>query len=172
MPEKKVEEEIQEALSINTEDLVTELKEQPSLFFYWACMWSMAARKRRLEKMKLKEVEAKLGREYKEILRAEDPKVRVSERMLDDYLAEKAEYKEALHQYAQNEYTETMLEVAKDGFKQRAQMLNELSRSHSEDRVYGNEFKVMEAELVRRDEKTIQRRNKRKQETDTTTQNT
>lgn len=35
MPEKKVEEEIQEALAINTDDLVTELKEQPAIYFYW-----------------------------------------------------------------------------------------------------------------------------------------
>ncbi len=163
MSEKKVEEEIQEALSINTDNLVEELKEQPSIYFFWSASWALAARKRRLEKMRLKEVEAKLGREYKDVLRAEDPKVRVSERMLDDYLAEKPEYQEAVKLFTQSEYIESMLEVAKDGFKQRSQMLNELSRSHSEDRVYGNEYQVMEAELVRRDEKKLRKRAKKEE---------
>ena len=85
---KKAEEEIQDALTINTDTIVEELKEQPSLYFYWSCMWALAARKRRMQKIQLKEVEARLGRGFKEILRADDPKIRVSERMLDDYLAE------------------------------------------------------------------------------------
>lgn len=103
-------------------------------------------------------MEAKLGRAYKDILRADDPKVRVSERMLDDYLAEMPEYQEAVKEFTQSEYIETMLEIARDSFKQRAQMLNELSRSHSEDRVYGNEFKIMEGELTRRDAKKLGKR--------------
>lgn len=170
MPEKKVEEEIQEALSINTEDLVTELKEQPSTMFYWGCSWALAARKRRLEKMKLKEVEARLGNEYKIILKREDPKVRVSERMLDDYLAGEPIYQEALKAYLQSEYVESMLEVAKDSFKQRGQMLIELSRSHGDEKYYGNIYGAMKEEMEIRDEKVKQRRNKRKQETDITPQ--
>jgi len=163
MPEekKKVEQEIQEALTINTDDLVEELKEQPSVYFYWACMWALATRKRRMQKIQLKEVEAKLGRRFKEALRAEDPKIRVSERMLDDYLAEQPEYQEALNIYTQGEYTESMLEVARDAFKQRGIMLNELSRSHSDDRVYGKEYEVMKEELERRDEKKRTKRSKR-----------
>jgi len=163
MPEdkKKVEEEIQEALTINTEDLATELKEQPAIYFYWSCSWALAARKRRNQKMKLKEAEAKLGRAFKELLRADDPKVRVSERMLDDYLAERPEYQEVLKEFTQSEYIESMLEVARDAFKQRGQMLIELSRSHSEDRIYANEYKIMEGELDRRDEKTRRKRSKR-----------
>jgi hypothetical protein len=158
---RTAEKEIQEALTINTDDLAGELKEQPSIYFYWATMWALAARKRRIQKMVLKEVEAKLGRRFKEALRAEDPKVRVSERMLDDYLAEQPEYKETLQLYTQSEYTESMLEMARDSFKQRGIMLTELSRSHSDDKVYGDGFRAMKEEIERRDEKKLRKRSKR-----------
>jgi hypothetical protein len=175
MPEetkKKVEMEIQEALAVNTDDLAGELKEQPSTFFYWSCMWALAARKRRHQKIALKEVEAKLGRRFKESLRAEDPKIRVSERMLDDYLAEQSEYQEVLQAYTQAEYTESMLEVAKDSFKQRGQMLIELSRTHGDDRYQESAYRAMAGELEKKDEKKLRKRTKRTEEDAVTTEQT
>ncbi len=166
MPEedkKATETEFQEALTINTDNIVEELKEQPSTYFYYSCMWALASRKRRVQRTKLKEIEARLGRSFKLDLKTEDAKVRVSERMLDDYLAEQEEYKAALKEYIQSEYVESMLEVAKDAFKQRGIMLTELSRSHSDDKIYGNEYKVMKEELERRDEKVKRKRSKREE---------
>lgn len=159
-----VEDEIREALLINDDDLIKELKEQPSLYFYYSALWSRAAKKRRTQKMQLKEVEARLGKVLRERVRADDIKAKVSERMLDDYLAEQEEYKQILRDYTQAEYVESLLEVAKDAFKQRGQLLVELSRSNRDEKVYGNEMNIMKAEMERRDEKVKAKRSKRQPE--------
>jgi len=161
----KVEEEIQKALEINVDSIAEELQEQSATYFYYSCSWAMASRKRRHQKLALETTRARLGQEFKEKMRQEDAKVRITERMLDDYLSEKPEYQQALKDYFQAEYVESMLEVAKDAFRQRAQMLNELSRSHSDEKFYGSEFKVMKAEMEQRDEKVQKKRAKKKNTT-------
>ena len=165
--EKKlaIESEIQEALQINTDDIITELKEQPSLYYYYACGWALATRKRRLQKMKLNETEAKLGNEFKQLLKDDDPKVRVTERMLDDYLSENPTYQEAVNALIQSEYMESILEVAKDAFKERYGALIELSKSQKDEAIYGSEFAIMKTEMERRDEKVKRKRGRSKLET-------
>lgn len=161
MPEEnRLENEIKNALDISQDDLTLELIDQPSLYYYYACGWALASRKRRMVRMKLKETEAELGKELKHILRADDPKVRVTERMLDDYMAQHPKYKEALENLIQAEYTESVFEVAKDAFKERYGALIELSKSHGEERIYGNEINILKNEMERRDDK-VRKRSKR-----------
>jgi hypothetical protein len=162
MTEEKttIENEIREALEINSDDIITELTEQPSQYYYYGCGWAMAARKRRLLKMKLKETEAELGNEFKQKVYREDPKLRVTERMLDDQLSQDSRYQEAFKNLIQAEYTESVFEVAKDAFKERYGALVELSKNNKEEKFYGNEIKIMKDEMERRDEK-VTKRNKR-----------
>lgn len=160
---KSQEEHIKDALKINESEIRAELIDQPSQYFYYSCGWALATRKRRLEKLALKETEAKLGRQFKELVRTEDPKARVTERMLDDWLAENEEYKRALQSLISAEYVSEMLEVAKDAFKQRSQVLIELARSDKEEKYWGDQTVLLEKEMMRRDEK-IKRTRKPKEE--------
>ncbi len=163
----QVENEIKGALEINSDELDIELQEQPSLYYYYACGWAVSSKRRRMLKMKLKETEAELGNEFKHILKADDPKARVTERMLDDYLSQHPKYREALVNLIQAEYMESVFEVAKDAFKERYGALIELSKSRGEEKIYGNEMKILRDEMERRDEK-VKRRSKRTQKAEET----
>jgi len=162
--ERSTEQEIRDALSINEDDIANDLIDQPALYYYYACGWAIAAKQRRLSKIRLKEIEAELGREYKELVRSEDSKARVTERMLDDYLAEHPIYKESLTNLIQAEYKEAIFEVAKDAFKERYGVLIELSKSRGEEKFYANELSVMKKEMERRDKKVQGKRSKRTKE--------
>ena len=165
MPEEvkelKVENEIQKELEIDESNIVNELIRHPSKFFYWATTWALASRKSRKIRLKRREVEARLSKEYRIVMREDDPKFRVTEKILDDYLAEHSDYKAACEEEIQAEYMADMLGVAKEAFKVRSQALVELSRSMVEEKFYGNELKSFETELKARD---VQTRRKRKEQ--------
>lgn len=167
MPEEtkelKIENQIQQELEIDEKDISSELGRQPSKFYYWATTWALASRKARKIRLKRREVEAKLSKEYRLLMKEDDPKFRVTEKILDDYLAEHSEYKAACEEEIQAEYMADMLGVAKEAFKVRSQALVELSRSMVEEKFYGNELKSFETELKARDAQTRKRRKETKE---------
>ena len=160
---KGLEEEISKALNIDDTKLGEELVRQPSLFFYYSTGWALAAKKRRMIKLQVREVEASLTKEFRERMLAENTGLRVTEKMISDYLAEHSSYKEAAVEQIKAEYIEDMLGAGKDAFKQRGQILLELSRNNNDLAI--NEFSTIKAlreELeAREDTKTIKRRTRR-----------
>lgn len=158
--ELKVENEIQKELEIDEKDISSELGRQPSKFFYWATTWALASRKSRKIRLKRREVEARLSKEYRLVMKEDDPKLRVTEKILDDYLAEHSEYKVACEEEIQAEYMADMLGVAKEAFKVRSQALVELSRSSIEEKFYGNEVKAFATEIEVRDAHRKKRKEK------------
>ncbi len=151
--EASMEKQISEALNIDETKLSEELVRQPSLFFYYATGWALAAKKRRVIKLQVREVEASLTREFRERMIIENSGLRVTEKMISDYLAEHEKYKEAAIEQIKAEYIEDMLSAGKDAFKQRGQALLELSRNSGD--LSANEFSTIKAlreELEAREE--------------------
>lgn len=160
---KTMESEISEALSINETKINEELLRQPSLFYYYSVGWALAAKKRRMVRLQVRETEAILTREFRELMTSENPALRLTEKIVNDYLAEHPKYKEAAIEQIKAEYTEDMLSAAKDAFKQRGQALLELSRNSGD--LASNEFATMAAlrgELEQREgDKPKQKRTRR-----------
>lgn len=164
---KTVEETIQDDLEINDEKIVEELKNQPGLFFYYATMSARASRARRKAKLKAKESEAALVKDFRQRMNQEQPGVRVTERMIDEYLSAHPDYIAMNTRLIDLEYTEDMLTLARDAFKERHQALMEISRAISDERIYGNEIEHMRNQFEKREVKQAleKRRGRRKSET-------
>jgi hypothetical protein len=146
-----IERRIQEELDIDETKLDEELLRQPSRFFYWASAWCLAGREAKKSKIRTDEIEAKLCREYKEKMAKEDSKLRVTEKMLNDYVAEHPEFKASKEIQAQEEYKVDVLGVAKDAFRQRSQALIELFKTTKDQGYLEREgFKAMQEELEER----------------------
>lgn len=157
---KAVEVEIQEELAIDETKLEEELVRQSSKSFYWSAMWARAAKARRRQQLKLRELEATLTQQYRAGIAADDPKFRVTERMVEDYLAQNPDYKAEKILTIDKEYAEDMLGVAKDGFRQRGQALIELVRLLKDDgRGTRDELEIMRKEMELRE---LARKEKRK----------
>lgn len=164
MAESKIAEiEIQEELAIDETKLEEELVRQPSKFFYWATMWARAAKARRKQQLKLRELEATLTANYRKEVASEDPKLRVTERMVEDYLSTNQDYKVEKGATIEREYAEDMLGVAKDGFRQRGQALIELVRLLKDDgRASRDELEIMRKELeIREGERKLKRKQRK-----------
>jgi len=143
--------EIQDELEIDSTDLNAELVRQSSKYFYWGTCWALAAQKARLKALKTKGVEAKLSKEFRKLMTSEDPKTRVTEKMINEHLSEHPEYLEACNDEIEAEYMADMLAVGKDAFKQRGISLLELVKAQREDQFSANEFKTFKTELEERD---------------------
>jgi hypothetical protein len=146
-----VESKIQDDLEIDETKLDEELTRQPSRFFYYASLWALAGRAAKQAKLKTDETEAKLCREYKQRMGVEDPKLRVTEKMLNDYVAEHPDFHAIKAIQVQEEYKVDMLGIAKDAFRQRAQALVELYRNNRDQAGLEKAgFNVMQTELEER----------------------
>lgn len=162
--QKTVEVEIQDELGIDETKLEEELVRQSSKYFYWSTMWARAAKARRRQQLKLRELEATLTQQYRAGIAADDPKFRVTERMVEDYLAMHPEYKAEKILTIEKEYAEDMLGVAKDGFRQRGQALIELIRLLKDDgKATKDELAIMQAELALREQARKEKRKARKE---------
>lgn len=160
---KKAEDQIQEGLTIDDTKLTEELKGQPGLFFYYAAMSARASRARRKEKLRAKEAEAGLVKEFRQKMNKEQLGTRVTEKMVDEYLSEHPDYIAMNSRLIDLEYMEDMLTLARDAFKERHQVLIELSRTMSDEKVYGNEIAVMREEFEKRIPTTRAKRPKKLQ---------
>jgi len=156
--------QISDALQIDETKLEDELLRQPSLFFYWSMAWALSARKRRMQKLATRQIEAELTKGFRMEMAAENPGLRVTEKMINDYLAEHPAYHEAQKELIKAEYMEDMLNVAKDAFKEKFNVLLELYRNQSDVQV--NEFTTVKAfkDEIKEREKTRKRRTKREVE--------
>ncbi len=141
-----IETKLQEDLEINEQDILHELARQPSKYYFYGTMWCKASRKSRKQRLRVKELEARLANELRKNLEAKVPGGRVTEKMINDYVNTHPEYLESEGERIQSEYMEDVLGVARDAFKQRALSLQELARQDREEQIYGNEFKAMVTE--------------------------
>ena len=152
--EKTTEQSIQEDLDINQDDLAKELLDQPSRFFYWSVTWARAARARRRQRLSTRELEARLTKEFRELMAGTQPGVRVTEKMIEDYLYGHPVYKQQMDEQIKTEYAEDMLSVAKDAMKERYGALTELMRNQKEEAIMDTQAatEVMRDELAAQEE--------------------
>jgi hypothetical protein len=151
---RPLENKIGQELEIDETKLEAEIAQQPSKFHFYGSLWARASRRVRKEKLRVRALEASLCKAYREKMLVDDPKLRLTERVLDDYLSENTEWKEAKEKLIEFEYVESMLELAKDGFKQRHQALIELHKTRGEEKFYGNVFDNMRKEFEETQEQT------------------
>lgn len=155
------EERLQEDLAINDEDLATELREQATKFFYWGSLWARALKAERQQKLKVQEAEATLSQEFRRHMLETEPGVRVTERMLNEYVSNHPQYTEEQQQYIKLEYIADLFNIARIAFESRGRMLTELSKRAESNKFFENETKNMENEFIRREEKKLEKREKR-----------
>jgi len=148
--EKTTEQQIQEDLGINPDDLAKELLDQPSRFFFWSVTWARAARARRRQRLATRELEARLTKEFRELMANTQPGVRVTEKMIDDFMYGHPVYKQQSDELIKTEYAEDMLSVAKDAMKERYGALTELMRNQKEEQIMDTQSatEVMRDELA------------------------
>jgi hypothetical protein len=144
---KPLETKVGQELEIDETRLEAEIARQPSKFHFYGSLWARASKKVRKEKLRVRALEASLCKSYRSKMLTEDPKLRLTERVLDDYLSEEPSWVEAKRRLIELEYMETMLELAKDGFRQRHQALIELHKTRGEEKYYGNVFENMTREF-------------------------
>ena len=159
------EKEIKEALVIQEAELPSELKDQSTKQFYYGAMWARAVRAERAQKLTVETTEAELSQEFRQLMLAEKPTERVTEKMLKEYIANHPKYKAEQEKLIQLGLVCDMFSVAKDAFEVRAKMLIELARQDASQRFYENEVKAMKEEFERREEAKVRKRAK-KEETD------
>jgi hypothetical protein len=162
--QRTVEVEIQDELGIDETKLEEELVRQSSKYFYWSTMWARAAKARRRQQLKLRELEATITQQYRATVAVDDPKLRVTERMVEDYLSKNPDYKQEKLITIEKEYAEDMLSVAKDGFRQRGQALIELIRLLKDDgKATRDELEIMRKEMELREQARKEKRRSRKE---------
>lgn len=164
---KTVEEQIREELEINQGDLIRELTNQPAKFYYWGALWAAASRAKRNQRLMKQEVEARLTKEFRELMAETKPTERVTENMIKMYLNGHPEMIDSEKELVRREYTEDLLAMAKDAMKERHQILLEISRRNLEEQFYGDEYKAMREELEARNVVKHKKRTKRGSEEET-----
>jgi len=142
--------EVKEALEIDETNILEELRRHSAKYFWWGATWARASKQRRRLRLKLKELEARLANELRRTINESDPKARVTEAMKNDYLYSHPDFLTAEQELIQAEYMEEVLDVARDGMKQRGQALQELARQNRTESIYGDEFRAMKNEYNER----------------------
>ena len=153
--------EIKEALDIDESDILEELRRHSAKYFWWGATWARASKQKRKLRLKLKELESRLANDLRREMATVDPKARVTEAIKSDYLYSHPTYLEAETEMIQAEYMEEVLDVARDGMKQRGQALQELARQNREESMYGSEFQAMKKEYTERIEEQPKKRHRR-----------
>jgi len=161
--EKTTEQQIQEDLGINQDDLAKELLDQPSRFFFWSVTWARAARARRRQRLATRELEARLTKEFRELMANTQPGVRVTEKMIEDFMYGHPVYKQQSDELIKTEYAEDMLSVAKDAMKERYGALTELMRNQKDEQIMDTvaATEVMRDELAAQGEAREEKKTKR-----------
>jgi hypothetical protein len=154
---ENIEDKIREDLTIDETNLGTDLKQQASKFFYWATMRAKAAAKSRQSRTYLDAMKAEVGKKFKDTMAGDDPKVRVTERMLDDYLDTHDQIKAAREALINAQYGEEMLDTAVEAMRQKHYALIELIRSREAERMLTNEYDKMKRDF---EEQELKKRQK------------
>lgn len=169
MPEeqkKSIDVEVQEELEIDDTKLNEEMIRQPSKFYYWAANWARAARSKRKQRIKVRETESTLSADFRKKMTGDSPGTRVTEKMIEDYLYAHPTYKEELINLVDKEHAEDVFSNVKDAFKERHQVLLELSRTAKDEQLYGDELKAMKQEFDAREAKKIGKRGRKQVQED------
>lgn len=146
-----LETKIKEDLSIDDTNLAGEMKRQPGKFFYWATNKARASAKTRVTKSYLDTVKAETAKKFKEETTKDDPKVRVTERMLDDFLDTDAGIKAAKQSLIDAQYTEEVLESAVEALRQRHFALVELAKSRETETMKQNDYEALKRDFEERE---------------------
>lgn len=148
-----LEEQISKDLEIDDTNIDGELKRQPGRFFYWASLKAKAAQRVRQERASLDTMRAETGKKFKEAMAVEDPKLRVTERLLDDYLDINEDVAKRKASLISAQFNEDILDVAVDAFRQKHYALVEISKSKETERIAQNEFNLMKKDFEAREAK-------------------
>jgi hypothetical protein len=103
------------------------------MYAYWGAMGAHASKKLARQKLELAEIKARLAREYRIAMAADDPKIRVTESMVESFTLSTDDYKDQMQKVIYAQHEDDLLAIAKEGFRQRAQMLMELGRQKREE---------------------------------------
>jgi len=169
MPEinrKDVETDIKDELAINDADLETELKEQSTKFFFRGSQWAKAVRGERQQKLLVEQIEAELSKEFRETMFQTDPTLRITEKMLKEYINGHPKYQEEQKKLIQLGYVADLLNVVKTAFESRGRMLIEMSRQIGENKFYEKEYLNMKQEFERREDAKSRKRSRKMEKED------
>jgi len=139
----ELEQNIKDELKIDDTKLMEELLQQSSKYFFWATKKAEASAEVRTQKARLDEAKARLGREYKQ----NNPTVKATERVLDDYLDEHQEVRDIRGILTRSLFTEEMLEAATHAFVERHYALIELIGLKEREKMLTNEFEKMKEDF-------------------------
>lgn len=153
MEEGKLEQEIQQELAIDDTHIEGEMKRQPGKFFYWGTLQAKAANRVRNEKARLDASKAEEAKTFKENTLKEDSKIRITERMLDDYLDLNETIRGRKNALIEAQYSEELLSTAVEAFRQRHYSIVELAKSKESERMAQNEFSLMKREYEAKERK-------------------
>jgi len=140
---------IRKDLDINEDDLDLEVQRQPSKYAYWGAQYARVARRAARQKLALKTLEAKIGRDFRNYMKKHEPQTRVTEGMVSTFVLLNEEHQTQSQRVIEAEYEENILTVARDAFRQRAQMLLQLARLKM-DELIQSDFKINKRELEQR----------------------
>lgn len=160
---RNIELEIKEAMEIDDSDILGELMRHSSKYFYYGVLWAKASKQKRKQRLKLKEAGARLANQLRAQAAEEDPKARVTEAMINNFLYNHPEYLQEESNLIQYEYMEEVLDIARDGMKQRGMALNELAKQARAEDMYGDEFKAMRKEFDGRVEDVPKKKRKKRE---------
>lgn len=146
-----IESRIREDLKIDETKLGEELQRQAGKYFYWATLRSKAASKSRMQRSFLDALKATKSKDYRESMVKNDPKIRVTERMLDDYLELDEDVTKAKSELVNAQYVEEIFDAAQDAMRQRHYTLIELVRSKESEKIITNEYEAMKKDLEDRE---------------------
>lgn len=154
--------EIKEAMEIDETNILEELRRHSAKYFYYGVLWARAAKQKRKIHLKVKELEATLTNELRmRVAQSGNPKDKVTAEMKNDYLFGHPDFLSAQQDEIQATYMEEVLDVAKDGMRQRGMALQELAKQNRTEEIYGDEFKAMKTEFNERVEELPKKRHRR-----------
>lgn len=156
------EKEVKEALVIHDEDLSTELKEQATKQYYYGAMWARAVKAERTQKLLVDTIEAELSQEFRQLMLAENPKERVTEKMLKEYIGNHPKSKAEQEKLIQFGMVSDMFNIAKSAFESRGRMLLELAKQNAANKFYDDEYRNMRMEFERKEEEKVKKSRRKK----------
>jgi len=155
--------EIKEALAIHDEALDIELKEQATQQFYYGSLWARAMKAERTQRLTVDSVEAELCQEFRIKMANDNPKERITEKMLREYIVNHPKYKEEQLKSIQLGMVADMFNVGKTAFESRGRMLLELSKRNAENKFYDQQYRNMREEFDRQEEANARKKTRKKQ---------
>lgn len=159
---RSVELDVQNGLIIHDEDLGKELQEQATKQFYWGAMWARSMRAERTQRLTVETLEAELCKEFRIKMFKENPKERITEKMLKEYIAGHPSYQEEQSKLIQLGMVADMFNVAKGAFESRGRMILELSKRTAENKFYEGQYRAMREEFDRKQEDDARKKSNKK----------